>query len=70
MIEWGAQKLYQAIEALGETIDKKRKEEASRRFQAVVSKAREWQESGEAQRLKQKYRREHPEVSTELTFGG
>ena len=52
------------------TQNKKQKEEAGRLFQAVVSKAREWQESGEAQRLKQKYRREHPEVSTELTFGG
>jgi hypothetical protein len=70
MIEWGAEKLYQAVEALGDAIDKKPKEEASRLFQAVVNKAREWQESGEAQRLKQKYKEEHPEVSTELTFGG
>ena len=70
MIECGAQKLYQAVESLGDAIDKKHKEEASRLFQAVVSKAREWQESDEAQRLKLKYRKEHPEVSTELTFGG
>jgi hypothetical protein len=70
MIECGAQKLYQAVESLGDAIDRKRIEEASRLFQTVVSKAREWQESGEAQRLKQKYRKEHPEVSTELTFGG
>lgn len=70
MIEWGAQKLYQAVELLGDATDKKSKEEASRLFQAVVNKTREWQKSGEAQRLKQKYRREHPEVSTELTFGG
>ena len=70
MIEWGAQKLYQAVESLGEAIDKKQKEEAGRLFQAVVSKTREWQESGEAQHLKQKYKKEHPEVSTELTFGG
>jgi len=70
MIEWGAQKLYQAVESLGDAIDRKRMEEASRLFQAVVSKAREWQESGEAQRLKLKYRKEHPEVSSELTFGG
>lgn len=70
MVEWGARKLYHAVESLGDAIDKKQKEEASRLFQAVVSKAREWQESGEAQRLKQKYRKEHPEVSTELTFGG
>ena len=70
MIEWGAQRLYQAVELLGEATDKKRKEEASKLFQAVVSKAREWQESGEARRLKLKYRKEHPEVSSELTFGG
>jgi predicted glycosyl hydrolase (DUF1957 family) len=70
MIERGAQKLFQAVESLGDSIDRKRVEEASRLFHAVVSKAKEWQESGEAQRLKQKYRIEHPEVSTELTFGG
>ncbi|MFP3897824.1 MAG: hypothetical protein ACLFVD_00705 [Dehalococcoidia bacterium] len=70
MVEWGAQKLYQAVEALGEAIDRKQREEAGRLFQAVVAKAREWQESGEAQRLKQRYRKEHPEVSSELTFGG
>lgn len=70
MIESGAYRLYQAVEALGDTIDKKRRDEASKLFQAVVSKAREWQESGEAQRLKRKYRAEHLEVSTELTFGG
>ena len=70
MIECGAQKLYQAVEALVDAVDRKQMEEASRLFQAVVSKARQWQESGEAQRLKQKYREEYPEVSTELTFGG
>ncbi|MGQ9545677.1 MAG: hypothetical protein ACUVTR_00705 [Dehalococcoidia bacterium] len=70
MIESGAQKLYQAVEVLGNAIGRKRIEEASRLFQAVVSKAREWQESGEAQRLKQKYKKEHPEVSSELSFGG
>ena len=70
MIESGAQKLYQAVQSLGDAIDKKSREEASRLFQLVVNKAREWQKSGEAQRLKQKYREEHPEVSTELTFGG
>jgi hypothetical protein len=70
MIEWGAQKLYQAVEVLGNAIDRQQTAEASRLFQAVVSLAGNWQESGEAQRLKQKYRNEHPEVSTELTFGG
>jgi len=70
MIEWGAQKLYQAVEALENAVDRKHIEEASDLFQALVSKAKEWQESGEAQRLKQQYKEEHLEVSTELTFGG
>jgi alpha-amylase/alpha-mannosidase (GH57 family) len=70
MIESGAQKLYQAVEALGNAIDPRQTAEASRLFQAVVSQARDWQESGESRRLKQKYKEEHPEVSTELTFGG
>ena len=69
MIQWGAQELYQAVEVLGDSIDSKKREEARKLFQAVVNKAREWQESGEAQRLKQKYKDGHPEVSTELTFG-
>jgi len=55
---------------LGDAIDRKRIREASQLFQAVVSKAKEWQESGEARRLKLKYGEEHLEVSTELTFGG
>jgi hypothetical protein len=70
MIEWGAQKLYDAVESLGDAIDRKQREEAGRLFQAVVAKARSWQESGAAGRLKQEYKKEHPEVSTELTFGG
>jgi len=70
MIESGARKLYQAVDVLGDNIDRKRTAEASRLFQAVVSQARNWQQSGEAQRLKQQYKKEHPEVSTELTFGG
>ena len=69
MIQWGAQELYQAVESLGDAIDSKKREEARKLFQAVVSKAQEWQESGEAQRLKRKYKEEHPEVSIELTFG-
>ena len=70
MIEWGAQKLHQAVESLGAAISMKQSKQADRLFQAVIDKARSWQESGEAQRLKQKYKNEHPEVSTELTFGG
>jgi alpha-amylase/alpha-mannosidase (GH57 family) len=70
MIEWGAQKLYQAVEVLGNAVDRQRAAEAGKLFQAVVSLARDWQKSGEAQRLKQEYKKEHPEVSTELTFGG
>jgi len=70
MIEWGAQKLYQAVEVLGNAVDHQRIAEAGKLFQTVVNLARNWQESGEAQRLKQEYKKQHPEVSTELTFGG
>ena len=70
MVEWGAQKLYQAVEQLGNAIDQRRTAEAGKLFQAVVALAKDWQQSGEAQRLKQQYKEEHPEVSTELTFGG
>jgi hypothetical protein len=70
MIERGARNLYRAVESLGDAVDKKQMQEAGRLFQAVVSKAREWQESGETRRLKQKYKEEHPQVSSELTFGG
>jgi hypothetical protein len=70
MIEWGAQKLYRAVESLGTAIDRKQTEEARRLFEEVVGMAKEWQESGQARRLKQQYKAEHPQVSTELTFGG
>jgi len=70
MIEWGARNLHRAVESLRDAIDGEQVEEAGRLLQAVLDKATEWQESGEAGRLKQKYRDEHPEVSSELTFGG
>jgi alpha-amylase/alpha-mannosidase (GH57 family) len=70
MIEWGAQKLYQAVEKLGSAIDQQRTAEAGKLLQAVADLANDWQQSGEAQRLKQQYKEEHLEVSTELTFGG
>lgn len=70
MIEWGAQKLCQAVEKLGSAIDQQRQAEAGKLFQAVVGLAKHWQQSGEARRLKQQYKEEHLEVSTELTFGG
>ena len=70
MIEGGALKLYQAVESLVGTINNKQMKEAKRLYQAVVDKAREWQQSGKAQRLRQQYRDEHPQVSSELTFGG
>jgi alpha-amylase/alpha-mannosidase (GH57 family) len=69
MIMWGAQELYQAAESVAVTIETKKMEEITKTFQAVTDKAREWQKTGEARRLKNKYKKEHPEVSTELTFG-
>jgi hypothetical protein len=69
MIEWGARELHHAIELLGDAVDKKDREEVDRLYGTIIKTAKEWQESGEARRLKEEYKKEHPEVSTELTFG-
>lgn len=69
MIEWGAGELYHAVELLGNMVNNKDRENAIRLYRAIIETAKEWQNSGEALRLKDKYKKEHPEVSTELTFG-
>jgi hypothetical protein len=69
MIEWGAGELYNAIQVLGDTASYSESEEVRRLFDAVVNTAKDWQNSGKAQHLKKKYMEEHPEVSSELTFG-
>jgi hypothetical protein len=69
MIEWGAGELYHAVELMGDAVNSKDRENANRLYKAIIDTSKEWQISGEAQRLKDKYKKEHPEVSTELTFG-
>jgi alpha-amylase/alpha-mannosidase (GH57 family) len=69
MIEWGAGELYHAVELLGSAVNHKDRENTDRLYNAIVETARKWQTSGEARRLKDNYKKEHPEVSTELTFG-
>jgi hypothetical protein len=69
MIMWGAGELYQAAESVAEAIGPRKMEEIRGTYQVVIEKARDWQKTGKARRLKNKYKKEHPEVSTELTFG-
>ena len=69
MIEWGASELYKSIKVLGDAVSYKESEEVYRLFNSVTDTAKEWQKSGKAQRLKKKYMDEHPQVSSELTFG-
>jgi hypothetical protein len=69
MIEWGAGELYHAVELLGSAVNHKDRENTDRLYKAIVETAKKWQTSGEARRLKDNYKKEHPEVSTELTFG-
>ena len=69
MIEWGARKLFDAISHVREALPPDRFQQASALFNSIVETARKWQETGEANRRKEEYLREHREVSSELTFG-
>jgi len=69
MITRGAGELYQAAESVAKSIKPKKMKEITRTYQAVIDRARDWQKTGKARRLKNKYKKEHPQVSTELTFG-
>lgn len=69
MVEVGAKRLYDAIRSIPDLPE----EEAAKArvlFDSLVEKVRQWQESGKAKALKQKYLDEHREVTSELTFGG
>ncbi len=70
MVEWGATKLFDAVDVLQPVLSQEVFQEVSAAFSAVVQTARRWQESGEARRRKEEYLREHGQVSSELTFGG
>jgi alpha-amylase/alpha-mannosidase (GH57 family) len=69
MIVAGAQKLHDAIRRIQEGLSQEQVEEAESLFNSVVETAKRWQETGEAQAMKQKYLEEHKEVTSELTFG-
>jgi len=69
MIEWGARKLFDAISHVREALPPDRFHQASALFNSIVETARQWQETGEANRRKEEYLRKHREVSSELTFG-
>ena len=69
MIEWGARKLFDAISQVSDALPTDRFRQASALFSSIVETARQWQETGEANRQKKEYLKEHREVSSELTFG-
>ncbi|MFH1382105.1 MAG: hypothetical protein ABIH70_04340 [Chloroflexota bacterium] len=69
MIEWGAKKLFDAVSQIKETLPGDKFQQASLLFDSIVKSARQWQETGEAQKRKEQYLKEHSEVSSELTFG-
>jgi hypothetical protein len=70
MVEWGAQKLFDAISSVKSALPHDKIERATRLFESVIATVRRWQDTGEARRRKEEYLRQHGEVSTELTFGG
>ncbi len=70
MIEWGARKLFDAISTIMDVLPLEKRQQAVALFESVIATSRQWQQSGEALKQKEEYLREHPEVSSELTFGG
>lgn len=69
MIEAGARRLYEAIQKLRKDISPTQLEEAKTLFDSIIETGRRWQETGKAERLRQKYLEEHEKVTSELTFG-
>ena len=69
MIEWGARKLCDAIQAIRESLPSEAMKEMVKTFDLVIATSHDWQESGKAKVLKERYLEEHKEVATELTFG-
>ena len=69
MIESGAKKLLDAILQVQHSLPSAEVERAFNLFNSISSVARQWQETGEARRRRDKYLEEHKEVTSELTFG-
>ena len=67
MIEKGAAELLAAVRSTG---DAGKAAEAEVLAAAIGETARQWRESGYADRLIREYQRTHEEVAHELTFGG
>ena len=69
MIEAGAAKLAQSVQLLKDVLEWGTVVSANRLREEISAKAREWQQTGKAQSLKEEYLREHKEVTSQLTFG-
>ena len=69
MVEVGAQKLSGAIELVKDALSGDDIKQTALVFQSLVAVTRQWQETGKAQALGEKYLEEHREVTSKLTFG-
>ena len=69
MIESGARKLLDAISQVQNALPTGKYQQASNLFESIKNTARQWEETGEASRRKERYLVEHKEVTSELTFG-
>jgi alpha-amylase/alpha-mannosidase (GH57 family) len=69
MIESGARRLFKAISQIQQALPPEKFNQASDLLDSIINAAHEWQETGEANRRKERYLEEHREVTSELTFG-
>ncbi len=69
MIERGAKDLASAVYEVKEFLSPGRLEQISTLYSTIIETARRFQDTGEAQRIREEYLREHLEVHSELTFG-
>jgi len=69
MIERGAKTLFDAVQRVKEAVPQGKTRQISDLFNQIAEVAHKWQDSGEAQRRRQTYLKEHQEVLSELTFG-
>jgi alpha-amylase/alpha-mannosidase (GH57 family) len=69
MIESGAKKLLDAISRVQDSLAPDKLENAINLFDSISRVAHRWQETGEARARKERYLKDHQEVTSELTFG-
>jgi predicted glycosyl hydrolase (DUF1957 family) len=69
MIESGARKLFESVSRVRQALPPGKYDEASASLDIIVEESIRWEKTGEAKRRRDEYLEEHPEVTSELTFG-